>query len=133
MTIPGYNEDDSPAFLDAVSDVSTNGSAGDPVPLVDDQAEPMLLLQVEPPTSWLLVPHEHIRNPPSVLVTEKPLLNVHKSFEKIGFFCIIHRVVILVETEFENTLDFTSKHHDKDPNKIYSADDHSQFISVGCY
>ena len=60
LVIPGYNEDDSPALLDAVSDVSTNSSASDPVPLVDDQAESILLLQVEPPTSPLLVPHEHI-------------------------------------------------------------------------
>ena len=60
LVIPGYNEDDSPALLDAVSDVSANGSAGDPVPLVDDQAEPMLLLQVEPPASPLLVPHENV-------------------------------------------------------------------------
>ena len=51
VNIPGNNEYDSPALLDTVSDVSTNGSAGDPVPLVDDQAEPMLLLQVEPPAS----------------------------------------------------------------------------------
>ena len=58
--IPGNNENDSPALLYAVSDVSTNGSAGDPVPLVDDQAEPMLLLQVEPPASPLLVLHENI-------------------------------------------------------------------------
>ena len=58
--IPGYNEDDSSTLLDAVSDVSTNSSAGDPVPPVDDQAEPMLLLQVEPPASPLLVPHENI-------------------------------------------------------------------------
>ena len=57
--IPGYNEDNSSAFLNAVSDVSTNGSTRDPVPLVDDQAESMLLLQVEPPASSLLVPHEH--------------------------------------------------------------------------
>ena len=40
-TIPRYNEDDSPAFLNAVHDVCTNSSAGDPVPLVDNQAEPM--------------------------------------------------------------------------------------------
>ena len=60
LILPGYNEDDSPALLDAVSDVSTNSSAGDPVPLVDDQAEPMLLLQVEPPASPLLVLHENV-------------------------------------------------------------------------
>ena len=60
VKISGYNEDDSPTLLYAVSDVSANGSAGDPVPLVDDQAESILLLQVEPPTSPLLVPHEHI-------------------------------------------------------------------------
>ena len=60
LVIPGYNEDDSPALLDAVSDVSANGSAGDPVPLVDDRAEAMLLLQVEPPAPPLLVPHENV-------------------------------------------------------------------------
>ena len=75
-TIPGYNEDDSPALLYTVHDVSTNGSAGDPVPLVDDQPEAMLLLQVEPPASPLLVPHENVRHPPSVLVAEK------KNFER---------------------------------------------------
>ena len=75
LVIPGYNEDDSPTFLDAVSDVSTNGSADDPVPLMDDQAESMLLLQVEPPTSPLLVPHENVRHPPSVLVTEITVLS----------------------------------------------------------
>ena len=74
LVIPGYNEDDSPALLDAVSDVSANSSAGDPVPLVDDQAEPMLLLQVKPPASPLFVPHKHVRHPPSVLVTEKTVL-----------------------------------------------------------
>ena len=60
LVIPGYNEDDSPALLDAVSDVSANSSAGDPVSLVDDEAEPTLLLQVEPPAPPLLVPHENV-------------------------------------------------------------------------
>ena len=38
VNIPGNNEDDSPALLYTVSDVSANSSAGDPVPLVDDEA-----------------------------------------------------------------------------------------------
>ena len=60
LILPGYNEDNSPTLLNTVSDVSTNGSTGDPVPLVDDQAEPMLLLQVKPPASPLLVLHENV-------------------------------------------------------------------------
>ena len=71
--IPGYDEYDFPALVDAVGDVSANGSAGDPVPLVDDQAEAVLLLQVEPSAPPLLVPHEDFRHPPSILVAEEKI------------------------------------------------------------
>ena len=124
VAIPWYNEDDSPALLYAVGNVSANGSAGDPVPSVDDQTEPMLLLQVEPPASPFLVPHEHLRHPPSVLVTERTILKIiNLSFERNVRFPSEIYLGFFLKTQ--NRYIFCSIYI-----KIDSTDNHFQFISV---